>query len=119
MHACSVMSDCDPMDCSLPGSSVHRIFSQEYWSGLPFPSSGDPLNPGIKPASPALAGRFFTTESPGKPHIYIIPITKYLKRKKNCPIYNGIKTIKHLGINLAKEVKYLYNENYETLMKKN
>jgi len=40
---------------------------QEYWSGLPFPSSGDLLNPGIKPmspASPALAGRFFTAEPP-------------------------------------------------------
>ena len=23
----------DPMDCSLPGSSVHGIFQQEYWSG--------------------------------------------------------------------------------------
>ena len=29
---------------------------QEYWSGLPFPSSGDLPNPGIEPASPALAG---------------------------------------------------------------
>ena len=25
---------------------------QEYWSGLPFPSPGDLLDPGIKPASP-------------------------------------------------------------------
>ena len=24
---------CDPMDCSLPGSSVHRILQQEYWKG--------------------------------------------------------------------------------------
>ena len=40
---------------------------QEYWSGLPFPSPGDLPDPGIKPASPALAGRFFTTEPPGKP----------------------------------------------------
>ena len=30
----------DPMDCSLPGFSVHGIFQQEYWSGLPFPSLG-------------------------------------------------------------------------------
>ena len=38
---------------------------QQYWSGLPFPSSGDLPDPGIEPtspASPALAGRFFTTE---------------------------------------------------------
>ena len=40
---------------------------QEYWSGLPFPSSGDLPNPGIEQGSPALAGRFFTTEPPGKP----------------------------------------------------
>ena len=40
---------------------------QEYWSGLPFPSPEDLPNPGIKLMSPALAGGFFTTESPGKP----------------------------------------------------
>ena len=28
----------DPMDCSLPGSSVHGIFLQEYWNGVPLPS---------------------------------------------------------------------------------
>ena len=36
---------------------------QEHWSGLPFPSPGDLLNPGIEPTSlmsPALADRFFT-----------------------------------------------------------
>ena len=52
----SVMSDCDPMDCRLPGSSVS---SKEYWTGLP----------GIEHASlasTALAGGFFTTEPPEK-----------------------------------------------------
>ena len=44
----------DPMDCSLPGSSVHGIFRQEYWSGLSFPSPGDLPNSGIEPGSPAL-----------------------------------------------------------------
>ena len=39
---------------------------QEYWSGLPFPSPGDLPDPGIEPASPALAGGFLTTESPRK-----------------------------------------------------
>ena len=39
----------------------------EYWSRLPFPSSGDLPDPGIKLACPALAGGFFTTEPPGKP----------------------------------------------------
>ena len=35
---------------------------QEYWSGLPFPSPGDLPYPGTEPVSPALAGKFFTTE---------------------------------------------------------
>ena len=34
---------------------------QEYWSGLPYPPPGDLPDPGIEPASHALAGRFFTT----------------------------------------------------------
>ena len=41
---------------------------QESWSGLPFPSPGDLPEPGIEPISFALAGGFFTTEPPGKPH---------------------------------------------------
>ena len=40
------------MDCRLPGSSVHGIFQARHWSGLPFPSPGHLLNPGIKPGSP-------------------------------------------------------------------
>ena len=63
---------CAPMDCSLPGSSVHGIFffRQEFWNGLPLPSPGDLPSLGIEPASlpsPALAEGFFTTVSPGKP----------------------------------------------------
>ena len=42
---------------------------QEYGSGLPFPSPGDLPDPGVEPTLPALAGRFFTTEPPGKPHV--------------------------------------------------
>ena len=33
---------------------------QEYWSGLQFPSPGDPPNPGIKPGSPESQVDFFT-----------------------------------------------------------
>ena len=42
---------------------------QVYWSGLPFPISGDLLDPRMEPlsvASPALAGGFFNTVPPGK-----------------------------------------------------
>ena len=47
---------------------------QEYWSGLPFPTPGELSNPGIKPASPAsptVAGRFFTSEPSGKSHVSV------------------------------------------------
>ena len=40
---------------------------QEYWSGLPFPSPGDILNPGIEPGSPTLQADTLPPEPPGKP----------------------------------------------------
>ena len=39
---------------------------QEYRSGLPFLSPGDFPDPGVEPVSPALTGRFFMAEPPGK-----------------------------------------------------
>ena len=39
---------------------------QEYWSGLPFPSPGDLLNPGIEPGSPTLQADILPPEPPGK-----------------------------------------------------
>ena len=61
---------CNPIDCSPPSSSVHGIFQQEYWSGLPFPPPENLPDPGIETASsvsPALADGFFTTKAPGEP----------------------------------------------------
>ena len=34
----SCLTPSDPMDCSLPGSSVMGFSRQEYWSGVPLPS---------------------------------------------------------------------------------
>ena len=55
-----------------PWTLLSMEFSrQEYWSGFPFPTPGGLPSPGIKPtslASPVLAGGFFTTAPPGKPH---------------------------------------------------
>ena len=52
-----------PMDGSPPGSSVPGV-SQEW---IAFPSPGDLPDPGIGPASSALAGGFFITAPPRKP----------------------------------------------------
>ena len=40
---------------------------QEYWSGLPFPSSGDFPDPGIEPRSPALQADSLLSKPPEKP----------------------------------------------------
>ena len=57
---------------AIPWSVAHQVplslefTSQEYWSGLLFPSPGDLLSPGIKPTSlvpPVLAGGVFTTHT--------------------------------------------------------
>ena len=60
----------DLLDYSLPDSSVHEIFRQEYWSGLPFSPPVDLLEPGIKPSSPvpsAVQANYLPTEPSGKP----------------------------------------------------
>ena len=58
-------NSCDSMDCSHAPLSMG--FSRQKWSGLPFPSLGDLLNPKTEPMSPALAGEFSTPEPPVKP----------------------------------------------------
>ena len=35
-QSCPTLSD--PIDCSPPDFSIHGIFRQEYWSGMPLPS---------------------------------------------------------------------------------
>ena len=51
---------CDPMD-SLHQAPLSMEFSrQEHWSGVPFPPLGDLHNPGAKPRSSHIAGKFFT-----------------------------------------------------------
>ena len=64
----SVVTLCDPRDCSLPGSSVHGILQQEYGSGLPCPPEGDLPDPGIKPRFPTLQADSLPSEPPGKPN---------------------------------------------------
>ena len=50
-----------------PQAPLSMEFSrQEYWGGLLFPSPGDPLNPEIKPGSPALQADSLPFEPPGK-----------------------------------------------------
>ena len=63
-HFSCFLTLCNPMDCSLPGSSVHGIIQAILGMGKPFPPPEDLPNPEIEPVflmSPAFAVRFFTT----------------------------------------------------------
>ena len=60
MCACSIVPDSATLWTVICQAPLSMGFPrQEYWSGLPFPSPGHLPNPGIKLASPALAGGFF------------------------------------------------------------
>ena len=73
-HVCilchSVMSDsCQPMDYIAHQAPLFmEFFMKEYCSELPFASPGDLPDPGIEPASAALASKFYTNEPPRNPH---------------------------------------------------
>ena len=69
----SCLTLCDPMDCSLPGFSVHGIFQASVleWVAISFSRGsswpGDLPDPGIEPRSPALQADALPSEPPGKP----------------------------------------------------
>ena len=69
VHAQWCPTLCDPMDCRLPGSSVHGILQVRILEWVAMPSSRGYSWPSFEPtspASPALAGRIFTTQPPGE-----------------------------------------------------
>ena len=65
-QSCPTLYDPTAADSQAPLSK--KFLSQEYWIGLPFPTSGYLPDPGIEPASPVLASRFFTIAPLGKPN---------------------------------------------------
>ena len=58
---------CNTMDCSPPGSSVHRISQAKILEWVAISFSRGSSHREIKLMSPALAGGFFTAKPPGKP----------------------------------------------------
>ena len=64
-QTCSTL--CDPMDCSLPGSSVREIFQARALECIAISSPGDLSDPGIKSRSPALQADSLPSEPPEKP----------------------------------------------------
>ena len=73
---------CDPMNCSSLGSSVWNSPRQDYWSGLPFLFSRSSWSRDWTHIS-FIPGRFFTSETPGKP----------LEKETLCNIYCRMKAV--------------------------
>ena len=81
------MSNSVPMDYNLPGSPVPGILQARILERVAMPFSRGSSDPGIKLASlmsPALAGGFFTTEPPGKPHPSLGPFKFQAKIFSRC-----------------------------------
>ena len=67
-YGCYAVSDsCNPMDCSLPESSVHEIFQARILNGLPFPSPGDLPDPVLEPRFPAFQADSLPLSHQGSP----------------------------------------------------
>ena len=62
---------CDPMDYSLPGSSVHGILQARILEWVAIPFSRESPHTGIKPISLILWAKSLLSEPPGKPDTYI------------------------------------------------
>ena len=71
-----------------------KFSRQEYWDGLPFPPPGDLPDPGIKPESPVLAGRFFTIAPGGKLSLDIGPEHSFSGALKHFHFMNIKKVMK-------------------------
>ena len=69
LFSCFVDSFATPWTVALQSPLSMGFPRKEYWSGLLFSSPGDFPDPRIEPLSSSLANEFFTTESPGKPHL--------------------------------------------------
>ena len=58
---------CDPWTVAHQAFLPIEFSRQEYWSGLPFPTSEELPNPGIKLGSPEMQADSLPSEPPGKP----------------------------------------------------
>ena len=70
LQSCAILFD--PMDCSLPGFSVHGILQARIPEWVAMPSSRNLPNPGIEhapPEAPALQANSLPLSQPGSPYM--------------------------------------------------
>ena len=114
---------CDPMNCSLQGSSCPWGFSrQEYCSGLPCPLPGDLPNPGIEPMSPTLQADYLPAEPSRKPKSTGVGRLSLLQQifpnpelNRGLPHCRQILLLLSLPSNIIEDVNYYHYSSYTVI----
>ena len=101
LQSCPVLSD--PMDCSLPSSSVHGILQERILEWVAMPSSRGSSQPRNQTRI-CIAGRFFTSEPPGKPCM----ITLLSAFKGTSMLFSIVATPLFIPTNSAGEFSFLH-----------
>ena len=82
VHAQSCLTFCDPMDYSLPGSSIHGILQAGILEWVATPSSKGSSWPRDQTSISCIAGRFFTAEPLGEVLKEAKLLGKWMPRKE-------------------------------------
>ena len=94
----SCLTLCNPMDCSLPGSSVHGISQAKILEWIDFSFSRGPSQHRYRTCVSCTAGRFFTTKPPRKQYTYGWFMLSFDKKQKK-------NSVKQLSFNWKKKKK--------------
>ena len=108
----SVISDsCNPMDCSLPGSSVHGILQTRIPEWVDYPFSRGSSWPRNQTGVSCITGRFFTSWATREEVIYICQ--RYsLKSSHPCLLPISKFKVHHNGLIYVYIIKYIYTYIY-------
>ena len=88
-----------PWLCDYQAPPSMGFSRQEYWSGLPFPSSGDLPDPVIEPGSPEFQADALTSEPPGKPvrtKTVTCQVLCLFKKKKKLTCERNLENLKFI-----------------------
>ena len=93
----SCLTLCDPVDCSPPSFPVHGLSQAQMlkWAAISF--SRDLPDPGIEPASSALAGDSLPVSHLGSPLCLVLSV----KEKKCCPVFSANTDVTAIGLHIT------------------
>ena len=88
---------CDPMDCSLPGSSVPGILQARIleWVAVPFSRGSFQLR------DPTLQADYLPSEPPGKPTRFTMNVLSFLLEKRRKTRANQVQTKKKKSVSCS------------------